>query len=214
MIAPGLDQPKPAKTVCQLRIGAKIEPPAIQGDIVNALRIVLPVGLAAFIAALVIGYTDVSLQPGADCGSAFGGFNYARDTSFYVACAPLLSEKDTAATALLWLGIGLLVSSAALYWANLSSAANSPRPRMRRDPRPPSPPPDNAPDASQKRAPGKILDERPPEKTTKTQPAPEKTRNIRCFNCGHVQAFPISQTQFVCEECGTKLRRIAPAEGT
>jgi len=166
----------------------------------NALRIVLPVGLAAFIAALVIGYTHVSLQPGADCGSAFGGFNYARDTSFYVACAPLLSEKDTAATALLWLGIGLLVSSAALYWANLS--------------RPPSPPPDNAPDASQKRAPGKVLDERPPEKTTKTQPAPRKTRNIRCFNCGHLQAFPISQTQFVCEQCGKKLRRIAPAEGT
>ena len=166
----------------------------------NALRIVLPVGLAAFIAALVIGYTHVSLQPGADCGSAFGGFNYARDTSFYVACAPLLSEKDTSATALLWLGIGLLVSSAALYWANLS--------------RPPSPPPDNAPDASQKQAPGKILDERPPEKTTKTQPAPRKTRNIRCFNCGHVQAFPISQTRFVCEQCGKKLRRIAPAEGT
>lgn len=166
----------------------------------NALRIVLPVGLAAFIAALVIGYTHVSLQPGADCGSAFGGFNYARDTSFYVACAPLLSEKDTSATALLWLGIGLLVSSAALYWANLS--------------RPPSPPPDNAPDASQKRAPGKVLDERPPEKTTKTQPAPRKTRNIRCFNCGHLQAFPISQTQFVCEQCGKKLRRIAPAEGT
>jgi ribosomal protein S27E len=169
-------------------------------DVMNALRIVLPVGLAAFIAALVIGYTHVSLQPGADCGSAFGGFNYARDTSFYVACAPLLSEKDTSATALLWLGIGLLVSSAALYWANLS--------------RPPSPPPDNAPDASQKRAPGKVLDERPPEKTTKTQPAPRKTRNIRCFNCGHLQAFPISQTQFVCEQCGKKLRRIAPAEGT
>jgi ribosomal protein S27E len=187
---------------------------AIQGDIVNALRIVLPVGLAAFIAALVIGYTHVLLQPGADCGSAFGGFNYARDTSFYVACAPLLSEKDTAATALLWLGIGLLVSSAALYWANLSPAANSRMPLVRRGPRPLSPPPDNAPDASQKRAPGKILDERPPEKTTKTQPAPRKTRNIRCFNCGHVQAFPISQTSFVCEQCGKKLRRIAPAEGT
>jgi hypothetical protein len=60
----------------------------------NALRIVLPVGLAAFIAALVIGYTHVSLQPGADCGSAFGGFKYSQDTSFYVACAPLLSEKE------------------------------------------------------------------------------------------------------------------------
>ena len=180
----------------------------------NALRIVLPVGLAAFIAALVIGYTHVSLQPGADCGSAFGGFKYSQDTSFYVACAPLLSEKDTSATALLWLGIGLLVSSAALYWANLSPAANSRMPLMRRGPLPPSPPPDNAPDASQKRAPGKILDERPPEKTTKTQPAPRKTRNIRCFNCGHVQAFPISQTRFVCEQCGKKLRRIAPAEGT
>jgi ribosomal protein S27E len=186
---------------------------AIQGDIVNALRIVLPVGLAAFIAALVIGYTHVLLQPGADCGSAFGGFNYARDTSFNVASAPLLSEKDTAATALLWLGIGLLVSSAALYWANLSPAANSRMPLMRRGPRPPSPPPDNAP-ASQKRAPGKILDKRPPEKTTKTQPAPRKTTNIRCFNCGHVQAFPISQTSFVCEQCGKKLRRIAPAEDT
>jgi hypothetical protein len=181
----------------------------------NALRIVLPVGLAAFIAALVIGYTHVSLQPGADCGSAFGGFKYAQDTSFYVACAPLLSEKDTSATALLWLGIGLLVSSAALYWANLSPAANSRMPLMRRGPLPPSPPPDNAPDASQKQAPGKILDERPPEKTTKTQPAPRKTRKIRCSNCGHVQALPISQTSsFVCEQCGKKLRRIAPAKGT
>jgi ribosomal protein S27E len=179
----------------------------------NALRIVLPVGLAAFIAALVIGYTHVSLQPGADCGSAFGGFKYSQDTSFYVACAPLLSEKDTSATALLWMGIGLLVSSAALYWANLSPASKTRMPLMRRGPRPPSPPPDNAPDTSQKRPSGKIPDERPPEKTTKTQPAPRKTRNIRCSNCGHVQAFPISQTQFVCEQCGKKLRRIAPAEG-
>ena len=178
----------------------------------NALGIVLPVGLAAFIAALVIGYTHVSLQPGADCGSAFGGFKYSQDTSFYVACAPLLSEKDTLATALLWLGIALLVSSVALYWANLSPAARSRMRLMRRDSLPASPPRDNAPDASQKRAPGK--NERPPEKTTKTQPPPRKTRNIRCFNCGHVQAFPLSQTQFVCEQCGTKLRRIAPAEGT
>ena len=108
----------------------------------NALGIVLPVGLAAFIAALVIGYTHVSLQPGADCGSAFGGFKYSQDTSFYVACAPLLSEKDTSATASLWLGIGLLVSSAALYWANLSPAAKSPMRLMRRGPLPPSPPPD------------------------------------------------------------------------
>jgi hypothetical protein len=131
-----------------------------------------------------------------------------------VACAPLLSEKGTSATALLWLGIGLLVSSAALYWANLSPATKSRMPLMRRHPLPPSPPPENAPDASQKRAPGKILDERPPEKTTKTHPAPGKTRNLRCFNCGHVQAFPISQTRFVCEQCGKKLRRIAPAKGT
>ncbi len=180
----------------------------------NALRIVLPVGLAAFIAALVIGYTHVSLQPGADCGNAFGGFKYSQDTSFYVACAPLLSEKDTSATALLWMGIGLLVSSVALYWANLSAASKSRMPLMRRDRRPPSPPPDNAPDASQKRAPGKVLNDQPPGRPTKTQPAPRKTRNIRCFNCGHVQAFPISETSFVCEQCGKKLRRIAPAEGT
>ena len=180
----------------------------------NALRIVLPAGLAAFSAALVIGYTDVSLQPGADCGSAFGGFKYAQDTSFYVACAPLLSEKDTSATALLWLGIGLLVSSAALYRANLPPAANSPMRLLRRHRLPSSPQPDDAPEASQKQAPGKTPDERPPEKTAKTQPATRTTRNIRCFNCGHVQAFRTSQTQFVCEQCGEKLRRIAPAKGT
>jgi len=176
----------------------------------NALRIVLPLGVATFIAALVIGYTHVSLQPGADCGSAFGGFKYSQDTSFYVACAPLLSEKDTSATALLWMGIGLLVSSVALYWANLSPASKSRMPLMRRHPLPPSPPPDNTPDASQKRAPGKILDERPTEKTTKT-PAPRKTRSIRCFNCGHVQAVPLSQETFVCEQCGTKLKRSTTA---
>jgi membrane associated rhomboid family serine protease len=37
--------------------------------------------------------------------------------------------------------------------------------------------------------------------------APETSTNIKCFNCGHVQAEPRSEATFRCAECGTKLRR-------
>jgi hypothetical protein len=41
----------------------------------------------------------------------------------------------------------------------------------------------------------------------KQEPAPEKSTNLRCNRCQHVQAVPLSQSTFVCEECGTKLKR-------
>jgi transposase len=38
---------------------------------------------------------------------------------------------------------------------------------------------------------------------------------VRCSHCQHVQSVPLSQQTFVCDECGTKLRRLkAPAKGS
>jgi membrane associated rhomboid family serine protease len=37
--------------------------------------------------------------------------------------------------------------------------------------------------------------------------APQKSTNIKCFNCGHVQAEPLGEATFECAECGTKLQR-------
>lgn len=37
--------------------------------------------------------------------------------------------------------------------------------------------------------------------------APGKSTNVKCYNCQHVQAVPLSQSTFVCEQCGTKLQR-------
>jgi hypothetical protein len=38
--------------------------------------------------------------------------------------------------------------------------------------------------------------------------APRKS-NIKCFDCGHVQAEPLGEATFKCAECGTRLRRKA-----
>jgi ribosomal protein S27E len=46
---------------------------------------------------------------------------------------------------------------------------------------------------------------RPPTAPPK-QPSGESTK-IKCHHCEHVQAVPLSQQTFACEECGTKLRR-------
>jgi membrane associated rhomboid family serine protease/ribosomal protein S27E len=44
---------------------------------------------------------------------------------------------------------------------------------------------------------------------------PQKSTNVRCHNCEHVQAVPLSQPTFVCEQCGAKLkRRTAPAKSS
>jgi predicted RNA-binding Zn-ribbon protein involved in translation (DUF1610 family) len=35
------------------------------------------------------------------------------------------------------------------------------------------------------------------------------TKNVKCFNCNHVQAVLASQTQYTCEQCGEQLKRKA-----
>ncbi len=47
------------------------------------------------------------------------------------------------------------------------------------------------------------------------EPAPGKSTKVRCHRCQHVQAVPLSQSKFVCEECGMTLqRRTQPVKGT
>jgi membrane associated rhomboid family serine protease len=51
-----------------------------------------------------------------------------------------------------------------------------------------------------------------PRKSTTAVPpsgahAPEKSTNVRCFICGHVQAVPLSEATFECTGCGAKLAR-------
>ena len=41
--------------------------------------------------------------------------------------------------------------------------------------------------------------------------APTKSSNIKCFNCGHVQAEPLGEATFKCAECGRWLRRKTPS---
>jgi membrane associated rhomboid family serine protease len=41
--------------------------------------------------------------------------------------------------------------------------------------------------------------------------APEKSTNVRCFLCGHVQAVPVSEATFECTACGAKLARKTPS---
>jgi membrane associated rhomboid family serine protease len=43
--------------------------------------------------------------------------------------------------------------------------------------------------------------------------APEKSTNVRCFMCGHVQAVPLSEATFECTACGAKLARKAQSAG-
>lgn len=45
--------------------------------------------------------------------------------------------------------------------------------------------------------------------------APAKSGKVKCRHCQHVQAVPLSQQTFVCEQCNTKLkRRTTPAKGS
>ena len=45
--------------------------------------------------------------------------------------------------------------------------------------------------------------------------AHEKTTNVRCYNCQHVQTVPGSQETFACEQCKAHLkRRTAPADSS
>jgi hypothetical protein len=85
----------------------------------TALRIVLPLGIVAIIAGLVIGNTNISLASaqGISCSSAFGGGSGTLDINVEAACAPLLSEHQLWATVFLVLGVGLLISALVLYRA-------------------------------------------------------------------------------------------------
>lgn len=53
---------------------------------------------------------------------------------------------------------------------------------------------------------------RPPKAAPK-QPSGKSTK-VRCHHCQHVQTAPLSQQTFVCEECGTNLKRRTPIEGS
>lgn len=90
----------------------------------TAVRIVLPLGIVAIIAGLVIGNTNISLASaqGISCGSAFGGGSGTLDPYVETACAPLLSEHQLWGTAFIVLGVGLLISSVVLYRANPPAA--------------------------------------------------------------------------------------------
>jgi hypothetical protein len=65
-------------------------------------------------------------------------------------------------------------------------------------------------------APQKKVQEKPPTKSGAPQTeAHEKSTNVGCPNCRHVQAVPRSQPTFVCEQCNAHLkRRTAPANGS
>jgi 5-methylcytosine-specific restriction endonuclease McrA len=51
--------------------------------------------------------------------------------------------------------------------------------------------------------------ESPRPKAAETTAVPSTpSSNIRCFRCKHVQAVPVSQSKFACEECGASLKRV------
>jgi hypothetical protein len=89
----------------------------------NAFRVVLPLGIVAIVAGLIVGNTDISLASaqGIDCGSAFGGGSGSLNTNVEAACAPLLSEHQLWAIVFLVLGVGLLISAFVLYRASQPS---------------------------------------------------------------------------------------------
>ncbi len=37
--------------------------------------------------------------------------------------------------------------------------------------------------------------------------APRQSTNVKCHKCQHVQAVPLSQPTFMCEQCNTRLKR-------
>lgn len=102
----------------------------------TAFRIILPLGIVAIIAGLIVGNTNISLASshGVYCGSAFGGGSGTINPFVEAACAPLLSEYQLWATVFLVLGAGLLISSMVLYRANQPSPTV-----MGADPLPPPP---------------------------------------------------------------------------
>jgi ribosomal protein S27E len=54
-----------------------------------------------------------------------------------------------------------------------------------------------------------------PASQPKSAPAEERSEStkVRCYHCQHVQAVPLSQSRFVCEQCDTTLkRRTTPAK--
>lgn len=85
----------------------------IHGGLMNPVKILVPLGLATFVAGLVIGFSSITLisSEGAGCGSAFDPGTGTLNTSVQAACAPIVSEKDNWATALVFVGLGLLASA-------------------------------------------------------------------------------------------------------
>jgi hypothetical protein len=94
----------------------------------NAFRVVLPLGIVAIIAGVIVGNTDISLASaqGIECGSAFGGGSGSLNANVEAACVPLLSEHQLWATVFIVLGIGLVISAAVLYRASQPSPMPSP----------------------------------------------------------------------------------------
>lgn len=82
-------------------------------NLINPTKILVPLGVAAFIAGLVIGYSPITLISSANvnCGSAFDPGTGTLNNDVQAACAPILSEKDSWATALIFVGVGLLASA-------------------------------------------------------------------------------------------------------
>jgi hypothetical protein len=112
----------------------------------NAFKITLPLGVATCIAGLVIGFSSITLAPstGAGCGSAFDPGTGTLNTNIEVACAPIVAERDSWATALLFVGFALLASSAILFGtANRAAQATvwPHEPVVPREQVAPSPPP-------------------------------------------------------------------------
>ena len=54
----------------------------------------------------------------------------------------------------------------------------------------------------------------PPKAAAPPKPAPAKSAKVKCHSCQHVQMVPSDQQTFVCEECGTKLKRRTPVKGS
>jgi predicted RNA-binding Zn-ribbon protein involved in translation (DUF1610 family) len=50
------------------------------------------------------------------------------------------------------------------------------------------------------------LDEKTPA-PAKNEPALEKSTKVKCHRCLHVQVVGLTQSTFVCEQCGAKLKR-------
>jgi hypothetical protein len=60
-----------------------------------------------------------------------------------------------------------------------------------------------------------VQGKRPPTSGSPEAEADEKCTKVRCSHCQHVQAVPVSQKTFSCEQCKAHLkRRTAPAESS